>query len=285
MRHYLLAVISCFFLGLSPALANNTQKYSDIRAAVESSLTVEGDIEINSKGDVQKVTLSQRDKLADDIASFVEKRVSTWKFQPVLLNGEPVAASSKMSVFLIAKKNSEGGHSVRIASASFNNAKPGEVVSGNKLLPPKFPREALHAGARSTVYLAVRVGQNGEVIEAAARRVDMRVLASPSDMKKLRDMFAQASIKAARNWTFTPPTTGDSTKQPYWTVFVPVEFAISDGEDFKPIAYGQWDTYVRGPSELIPWPIPDGEEEKLSALTPGSAYQLGSGLQLLTPMN
>jgi hypothetical protein len=284
MRRYLFTGMVCFFLGLTPALSKNTERQPEGRAAIESSLTLQGEIEINSKGEVQKVSLSQKDKIAPDIAAFVERRVSTWKFQPVLLDGAPVAASSKMSVFLTAKKNPEGGHKVFITSANFDNSKPGEVVSGNYLSPPKFPRDAAYSGVYGTVYVAVQVGRDGKVQQAAVQRVDMKVLASPSVARKFRSILAKTSVDKAKTWTFHPPTSGKSVNDPYWTLFVPVEFMNPNANE--PLrTYGEWNTYVRGPAEIIPWPVSPSEDKKLSALSAGSIYQVGSGLKLISPLD
>ena len=72
------------------------------------------------------------------------------------------------------------------------------------------------------------IGREGDrrerLQDVVAEQVNLRVVTTENMMGKLRDMFADASISAARKWEFTPPARGDDVDAEYWSVRVPVDF-------------------------------------------------------------
>jgi hypothetical protein len=142
---------------------------------------------------------------------------------------------------------------------------------------------AVESRVTGTVYLLLRVGRQGQVEDAATEQVNLGVYASDADMERFRNSLAKAALKATEQWTFNVPTTGKHVADDYWVARVPVNFSLS--ADRKPDPYGQWQSYVPGPRQLVPWI----EKSRLMAgdadATPtGGISQLEQGLHLTTPL-
>ena len=174
-----------------------------------------------------------------------------------------------------------------IRGTSFGSGAPGESVSKNVRIPPRYPRDAVLDRVSGTVYLVVKIGRQGQVDDVAAEQVDLRVLGGRFEMKRWRKELAEASIAAGRKWTFHPPVGGEHVNDPYWIARIPINFKIQRmGSPSSMRPYGQWQSYIPGPHALIPWldqkqlalgdadAVPDGGIEPL-----GSGLQLTSGLK------
>src|SRR3546814_15367670 len=64
------------------------------------------------------------------------------------------------------------------------------------------------------------------------------------------DRLAAVSLEAARDWTFTPPSTGELAKQSSWSVRVPVDLSLGDKKEAD---YGEWKAYLPGPYQRADW--------------------------------
>lgn len=278
--------ICCALLASVLAITVGSADAGNARAArkqVESSMLVTGSVTIRPDGAVQSHEIDPRIDLTPDIRSLVDNAARQWTFEPVKVDGRIVTARVPMSLRLVARPaDQEGRYNVRIASVQFGSvdASKGVVASIKKLVPPTYPKSALQMGGKGTVYLLVRVDHGGHVIEADVEQVNLRVVGSSQQMDTMRRDFAQACVRAARNWTFTPPATGPDAGAAHWTARVPIDFVLSDDKRAAP---GQWDTYVPGPRKTnIPW-----AEEQLrtagspDALPEGGVYPLGHGARLL----
>lgn len=252
MKHWswglLLALVS------SVALAS-----SSVGQPVELSMLLTGTVVIAPDGHVRSYTLDQADKLSPAITAFMDKSVSAWTFQPMEVDGQPVTAKAKMNVRLVADPRERDQFAVRIKGASFGENKPGETISyakGPQRWAPRYPTDAVHARAGATVYLLVKVNHDGMVLDAVAEQVNLTEAGPAPTMKWLRKMFADASVTAARKWTFDVPTSGPHAGEPWWVARVPVSYWISSGGRTHPAGYGQWQAYVPGPVEIVPWADP-----------------------------
>src|SRR5690606_37388169 len=105
-------------------------------------------------------------------------------------------------------------------------------------------------GVHGVVYVVVRVDRSGRVQDAVAELVNLRILGSEREMEQARELLAKSALVAARKWTFKPPTRGEWADQERWSARVPVDYRFAD--DGKP-RYGQWESYVPGPRNPIPW--------------------------------
>ena len=146
--------------------------------------------------------------------------------------------------------------------------------------PPRYPDEAARSGVAGTVYLLVRVGRDGKVEDVVAEQTNLKVVAKERDMNAFRGMLERASVAAARRWMFAPPKAGPGANEDHWVVRVPVDYRLRHRE-----------TEVRHLGILYPRSARHralGRPRQMlagaDAMSDGALYQLGTGLQLLTPL-
>ncbi|MET1161809.1 MAG: energy transducer TonB [Pseudoxanthomonas sp.] len=265
-----------------PALAGGR---GEVRKTIEASMLVTGSILVGAQGQVTEFSIDQPEKIERGVLELVNGNVRQWRFEPPVLEGKPTAMRNKMSVRIIGSKRETGDFAFRLGGVSFQplEVEEGTRIGSKKLPPPRYPLDAARAGAGGTVYLIVKVGRDGSVQDVATEQVNLQYLANESIMKQTRKLFEDASLKAAKQWTFTTPVKGEDADEAFWTVRVPVSFAMGTE---PPAAYGQWQAYVPGPRQKVSW---DGLRD-LPGFSPdtmvadGSVYQTGKGLRLQTPL-
>lgn len=256
-----------------------------VRKQVEASTVVTGTIEIEPDGSVSAHRLDQPEVLPEGISALAAQVVPGWRFEPIMVDGRPAPVRAKMSLRVVAKKQGNDGFLLSIRSAAFgaDAGAPGETVTSKQMRLPRFPVDAVRSGVAGTVFLVLRIGQQGQVEDVVAERVNLRVIGSEQQMKRGRDLLADASVVAARKWTFAVPDAGPDAGRAFWNVRVPVDYTFDRPR--KP-AYGEWEAYVPGPYQRAPWVASDaeGSQHGSDALIAGGVYPLGSGPRLLTPL-
>lgn len=278
-----LAVAGGVLAAVPPATA---QTRAEVRRTAEGSMVLTGQINIGLEGEVEAFALDQREKVPAQMTDFVERSVKTWRFEPIVRDGKPVHARTRVSIRLLAQPGEKGNDRVTLDAANFgeyDQASTDQVTSVT-MPPPGFPSLAVDLGGSGDVMLLVQVGRDGKVMDVVAEQVNLRVLGDERRMQKLREAFARQSVNTAlRRWTFRAPTTGDEVGKPFWTVRVPVSF------DFGEVnrAYGKWNVYIPGPRAKASWLTGEQREEDLAGLLPaGGVYMAGAdhGPRLLTPL-
>ncbi len=285
-------------LALSMPLAPQARALpDDIRAQVETSMLVRGTVDIDRDGRATGAVLDQADKLPSGVVRLVDTAVANWRFEPVLVDGAPANVRTRMSLRVVATPQGDDAFTISLRSASFGLDAPdeaGRVVGGSgsakvrhrTMAPPKYPQASFQQGIQGMVYLVVRIDRSGRVEDVVAEQVNLTVYGTPRQMESGRKDLAEASVRAARRWSFHIPTEGEAATQPYWLVRIPVSYALSDTRLTKAKdAYGTWETYLPGPRTPAPW----GEEDSRSAgssdaLPEGALSLVGSGPRLLTPL-
>ncbi|HSD17465.1 MAG TPA: energy transducer TonB [Thermomonas sp.] len=287
MRAIAAIVLLGGFLTTAGAVAGGRASKA-VREQVESSLQLSGTITIGKDGSVLAHTLDPQAPLGEPLTAFVQKAVAGWRFVPIMVDGQAVNARVPMHLRLVAKRAEDDKVSVTIASSYFGSNE-GMATTDNpgstRLAPPQYPKVAQRMGGEGTVYLIVQVDRGGKVANVDAEQVNLRVAGTKNEMTRLRDMLTAAAVRAARDWTFTPPTTGETANDDHWLIRVPVDFVLLGPGD-KPRKEGGWDTYIPGPRNMgMPW-----AQEKLKtagspdALPGNGAYPLRQGATLLTPL-
>lgn len=258
-----------------------------VRRQIESSMLVEGTIEVTEAGTVRSTSIDRPEKLPADLVEFVQAQMADWTFVPVQVNGVPQAARSRMAVRLVAKRLDADRMTVRIRNASFNDPQPepGTTVTSISMKPPRYPAQAAQSGVGGTVYVVLKVGREGQVADVVVEQVNLRTVASDAQMTRYRTLLADATLKAARGWTFRPPTAGELADDEFWSVRVPTDYLMHGTRTDR---YGQWQAYVPGPRETVPWStgLPDPSFSP-DALADGGVYTAGGdeGPKLLTPLD
>lgn len=256
------------------------------RAKIEGSMVLTGTVGIATDGSVDGFTLDHEDKVDADIRDLVKRTVAQWRFEPVLRDGKAVRAKSPVSLRLAAERADEQRMNVVLKSASFEEYDPKatDSVTAVRMNAPAYPPALFDARGAGVVNLLLRVARDGTVADVVAEQVNMHVVGSERQLKSLRALMERNALLAARKWTFRPPTTGSDVDEDYWTVRVPVEYAI-EGSSAR---YVQWQVFVPGPKSRAPW-LSEGKGEKdaTDTLVAGGVYQVGAedkGPRLLTPL-
>lgn len=250
-------------LGLAlPVLAWGHGGVDAAKRSIEASMLVTGEIAVNPDGSVYGYSLDQRDKLPAAVIKLIGEALPGWKFTPVKVHGKPVLAKALMSLRIVAHQSKPNHFVAGIEGAAFGeNAEQagqppdcahGACLTYRKCQPPAYPLNLVREGVSGTVYVEVEVNRQGRVAVAAVRQVDLRKLADATLLARWRKDFERATLDVVRKWTFNIPTTGESAKQTQWFVIIPVNYALSASEH-SPSGYGQWDAYVPGPIQALPW--------------------------------
>lgn len=272
----------CVFLAYASAAAAQHKAYKDI----ESSLLVTGTIDVTAAGDVAAYALKQSDQLPTGIVDMVASVAPHWKFEPIALQANAVSRS-EMNLLFIAKKQENGKFSLNLRSAYFM-APPAagkeEQLALDKtgFKPPVYPLSLQYDGVAGNVYVAIKVGRDGRVIDADVMQIDLRKVGSQPQLQRWRNAFKRSALAAAKTWTFHVPAAGPNAGQAYWVGTVPIAYAF----DPEPPAYGSWQTYVPGPYTVIPW-MSDKHiaDRDPGAMSPNTFHAEGEGRCLLTPLN
>jgi hypothetical protein len=253
-----------------------------VRKQAEATILITGTIAIAPDGTVSDSTLDFPEKLPPGVVDMVQKQVLVWRFEPIVVDGKPVHAQTKMSLRVVGKKRDDDSVIVGIRSATFGDPRdePEELrVSSKYMNPPRYPVAAAKSGVSGTVYLLLRVGRDGRVEDAVAEQVNLRVVATEGVMARWRRALGDAARSTAKDWRFAPPTRGELVDEPYWVVRTPVDFFFPGN---SPYEYGRWQLYVPGPRETPEWSR-DKHSMGSDALADGGVYTSGRpGLRLLT---
>jgi hypothetical protein len=235
---------------LSAATAQAADSYF-VNQRKEASMLLTGMVTIDPSGSVVGYTLDHPEKLPQPVKDIVKQNVDRWKFQFVSASATP--ASEHMSLRLVARMIDDQHASMRVAGISFDDAQSdASETIGYKTRPVvEYPKEAIEARAWGAVYLLVRVGPDGSVLDASAEQVNLGAFAPSADMARYRKYLADAAIKGTKKALFTVPAKGKLAGQPYWLVRIPVSFlpvGQRNADDF-----GTWSVYVPGPRMDVPW--------------------------------
>jgi len=247
---------------------------------------------VKPDGSLQSFTLDERNKLPASVVQLVDKELATWKFKSIAIDGEPEQATTRMSLRVVESEQGDGPyHDLRIRGVSFGDsgATSTTSVTFNERKAPEYPGEAVKAAVSATVYLVLEIGRDGQVRDVIAQQVNVRAIGAPWLIRAARAAFADASVAAAKNWTFNVPVEGPLVNADHWTVRVPVNFVllhpngvVMEGEP----KYGEWDTYTPGPVQPIPWEqdqVADGNNADAIANN-GELFLLDDRFVLVTPV-
>lgn len=284
----MLAVLGFAALAAGPAA---------VRKQIEASMLVTGHVLIDPDGSVSGWEIDQRGKLPAAVVELVEHSASSWRFDPVMVDGKARKARARMSLRVVAKRieGDEDDYRITIRAGYFGEeAMTAEErkalaltdrVQANRMKPPTYPDVAWQSGVRGTVYLVLKINREGAVDDLVSEQVNLKVVGSEQQMARMRGVLERSAISAARKWTFRVPTTGEAANSPYWAVRIPVDYKW---EGDKASGYGEWEAYVPGPrQEKMPWHMEslEGFDIPPDALIAGEVYQVGGGLKLLTALS
>jgi hypothetical protein len=256
----------------------------------EMSMLVSGSIDMRPDGSVERYAIDHADALSPAITQMIGTQVSQWRFEPVLVDGTPVAARTNMSLRIVAKPVDEKNFNVRIQSASFSGGSDGmddhmSVLKKSPLGP--MVHAMLDTGIDAAdLYLALKIGADGKVLDAVVEQVNLFALAGDARMAKVRNILGDSALKVVRQWTFSVPGR-EPDGEPYWSGVLPIAFRMSGGSSpaTESQAYGHWRAYIPGPCAPVPWRTDGGDNRCESDAAPEGVLSLdNSGPELLTPL-
>lgn len=251
------AAACCGALFAITGTAAFAQTRGEVRDTLESSLVVTGDIRIASDGKVRDFHIDRPDKLPGEVMQLVDRAVPTWEFEPILADGKPAEARSRMRIRLVAYKREDGQYVLAIRSAAFTGDQDEEVdarwLKQQKMPPPAYPAVAAASNVSGTVFLLIKVGADGKVQQAFAEQTNLRVLANGREMARWRKVLEQSAIAATRAWQFTPSANDPKHPEGGWTSRVPIDYSLARQRP----GYGTWEPYIPGPHMPAPWLRPE----------------------------
>ncbi|MDI9238326.1 hypothetical protein QLQ15_05295 [Lysobacter sp. LF1] len=235
-------------------------------------MPVEGEIGVDPQGKVFDLNIESI--LTPEVKRVVDQAVRKWTFEPVMRNGVAVHAKAQMFLTLVAAPV-EGGYQLRIERVHFAGDRPSETV-----LPPRYPRDAARAGIGADQLVAIRVDAGGKVREASVVQTSLPAMrGSEKELGKWRRLFEQATLAAARQWTFR--ASEDAANADDVTLIVPVGFCppgagncMDDG----------WRYQSAGQQQPIPWLSQSEQQFDATGLRQGEAMALDNTLTLKTPV-
>ncbi len=273
---------------------------------IQASMVIGGTITVNPDGSVKTYTIRDLDELPPAVRNIVQATVPNWQFVPVMVHGKATTAEAGMSLRIVADWPSIHAKqaTIRVAGAVFGcearrkSQLPGECPLGTAVTevsrrPPRYPVEAVRARVGGEVFLVLEIGRDGHVMQAAARQVNLYSLTD--QQARFRKMLADASLEAARRWTFRAPTVGPDAAKQHWVVTVPINYTIGPPRmqtgsllrrTGRP-ARDQWRAYVPGPVQSIPWNEEDqsGTGGSGDAIAAGGLFVKDARFVLKTPLN
>lgn len=289
MRNWTVVVATTLAL-LAPGIAFAASDQRLIEKA-EMSMLVSGGIDLRPDGSVERYSIDHSDKLSQAVTQLIGTQVSQWRFEPVLVDGKPVAAHTNMSLRIVAKPLDDRSFNVRIQSASFSGGKDEDRISVLKKtsLGPMVQAAMSTGLVAADLYLAVKIDTDGKVIDAIVEQVNLPGLATDRDLARFSRTLGQATVKVVRQWTFGVPER-EPKGEPYWSGILPVSFRMSDSGSPSPseAGYREWRMYVPGPCTPIPWR--DHEKDYIDDRCGNDAAPEGvltldnAGPKLLTPL-
>lgn len=268
------------------------QSAREMRRQTEASMLVTGHVLLEEDGSVVGWEIDRPEKLPPAVVELIERSAPAWKFEPVLIDGQPRRVRARMSLRMVANQQEGGDYQVTIRSGYFGEEalKPEErleragtsQVQSIQMRPPAYPKPAVKMGVQGTVYVILRINRQGLVDDALAEQVNLKTVGNEMQMRHMREMLTKPTLLAAQKWTFQIPTTGESAGNEYWLVRVPIDYELGGKAGPR---YGQWDAYIPGPRHRASWDDADLDPNySPDAVVAEGIYEVGKGLKLVTPL-
>ena len=276
MRHFVAATTLAAVILFAMPVARAAE------LTAEASMRLSGTIEVDAEGRVTGYEIDRAGGYPDGIVKLVAGMVPQWRFEPVLVDGQPHPARAAMYLLFVARKAEGDNYAIGLRSASFGASDSEGGVRVVDVKQPQFPLAELKERASGITYVVMRVGPDGRVQQTFAEQTNLYKVGSAREMTRWRRDFERAAEVALRDWTFELPA--DVVTAGGTNVRVPVSFSTL-ARNAQAELSGHWDAYLPGERRRAPWLDVDYTAGGVDALPDGKLQQVGSGLKLLTPLN
>lgn len=234
-----------------------------------ATLSASGQLEIGPDGRVLSHRIDER--VQAPVATAIARTLDSWNFEPVLEDGRPVIAVTRMHLTIEAIERSADEVALRVKDVWF-----GDSLKLAETRPPRYPIDALRAGLAAQVIMALRLDEAGRVVDAHPYQTSFAPGVSSQQARRFRSRFENVSLEAVRHWRYS----AELGKPGGATVLAPITFTIQRTEqNHRP---GHWSVWE--PGEIVPPPWKTGQTASLSAhsLTEGTAMLADERIRLLT---
>ena len=237
-------------------------------AAVERllSMSVDGRIVIEADGSVRDYSLLT--KLTPNLAQMLGKSIQSWRFEPVLIDGQARRVEARVRVSLAAHKDGED-YQVKVDNVVFP-ATPGAVelpapqpaveVTRRKMNPPLYPGGLMRAGVSARVLIALHFSPEGRVLEVVpVQTMLFDTAGNDAILGKAVEQFEAATLEAASKWTVNVKLhPGRPTNAKDFTAYTNVEYVMTQnafGKRHLPVREkdGKWRVVARSGLRPLPW--------------------------------
>jgi TonB family protein len=247
---------------------------------------LEGTVTVATDGTVADLVLAT--PIHDALRPAIETRLRQMRFLPVRVGGEPARARTGFLLDVAMFDRPEGGVRLAFDGISFRPPTGADVVLADGELPPmvasdmsppRYPSELLRMRRSGAVSVAVRVGADGKVEDAAIVRSAILGdgLRDAAARPTLR-LFETAVLAQARKWRFTVPPALATQPPASRTCVTSVTFEVDD----VTIRPGKWVRVARTAKHAVSWLPGEGTE----MASPGNGLAMGtSAFRLAAPLD
>lgn len=261
-------------LGGQASAGNETEPSASAASQAVYRMGLSGDIVIDTEGNVRDYTLNNQ-KLTPEIAALVDNSVRKWRFEPILVDGRPVNAKTRLRMLLEAQHQGDI-YQVRVSSIAF-----GAPERDNRnLRPPNYPMVAARAGVEAIVVLVLRLNAEGRVTDSYPESTSLSGTGPERIVQQWRTIFEDNAMAAAKRWRFSITETVDGKPAMDSAVRIPVEYRLMHSRS------KEWEAMVpvSGPSRIPAWGRAWETPQSTAALSDGQAQSLTSGFKLKDPI-
>lgn len=120
---------------------------------------------VDAQGVPQTVVASQA--LPEPIRFAVEQRVAEWRFEPLVIDGQPRTGSTHVFLEACAVPREDGGLSIAM---EYTGNGPGYPDGELRLRLPEYPTDAMRSGSTGSFRVVVVVGADGSAVVESIQR-------------------------------------------------------------------------------------------------------------------
>jgi len=236
---------------------------------IVATLSASGELEIGPDGRV--LTHSIDESLQPPVAAAIARTLESWTFEPVIEDGRPVIAVTRMHLTIEAIEKSCDAVELRLRDVWF-----GDSLTLSDTKPPRYPTDALRAGLGAQVILALRLDEQGQVVAAHPYQTSFAPGVSGREAKRFRPRFERASIEAARHWRYSAVASRPGGA----TVLAPITYTLHPAGQ-RP-GKAQWSVWVPGEIVPPPWKSEQAAPADTPSLAEGTAMLADERIRLVT---
>jgi len=277
-----LVLLLCGLICMPAVLGETT---AAMQKRTEASMLVTGSIDIAPDGIPSSLALDHRERLPSDVIALIDRASAQWRFAPDPTTDVDASRHASVALRIVGRREDDGTYRNRIRSASFGDRRADSRMRPLSQPSPIYPLFGWQNHIGADVYLLMRLDASGAVTDVSAYQVNLDTVTTLVPMDQIRKLFAEASIKAVKHWTYRllqPAQTKDGAQ----LVRVPVHF--NAGARHALDLYGQWQVYLPGPKEEVPWLDKYGLAKPAlndDTLPTGTLQPLQSSIALVSPLD